>query len=86
MKVELVILAALTLFLLSLIASLPVPSTDRLILTSCSVLVDLSSIHGASVELPCSLEEGKLVYGEESVTISSTSYGVVVKGEHWPAP
>ncbi len=86
MRIELLIYVALILSLLALIAGMHTPTMSYQILYSCNDLIAASSVHSAGTTIPCHLDNNKIVYRGSSLPLSSTSYGVVVKGEHWTAP
>ena len=86
MRLELVIYLALVLGLVLMVRQLRVPSLDHQVLYSCQDLIAYSRSTGIPLVLPCSLEEGRIYYGNAYETLPSTSHGVVVKGEHWTSP
>ena len=86
MRIELIIYVSLLLSLLLLLSSLGVPSFSYQVLYACKDLVAVSRIHSVGVNIPCRIGEGKLIYRDAWMEVNGTSYGVVVKGEHWTAP
>ena len=86
MRVELVIYAGFIVLLLLSVRALHHPDLDVQMVLLCRSLIDAATVHSASVPLPCGVEEGVVSYGDAEIEITSTSHGVVVRGEHCPAP
>ena len=83
MRIELLIFLSLVLFLTVTVSSLPWGTLDHQVVYACKDLVVASVVHGVEANLPCTVSEGSLTYGDASVEVNGTSYSVVVKGEHW---